>query len=98
MTGIAGWSAIPGEDKAVNQVRPRQVAVLSDNKIREERDMNATNQKALIWIGAVLAVLYTAGYAVLMGLFPVPSPSLGAAQVAELYTQNNTQFRLGVMV
>lgn len=59
--------------------------------------MDAKNQKTLIWVGAILALIYTAGYAGLMGFFPPPSPTLDAAQVAELYAKNNVQFRLGVM-
>lgn len=60
--------------------------------------MNGKNQKILIWTGAILSLIYTAGYGVLMGLFPPPSPALAAAQVTELYANSNMQFRLGVML
>lgn len=60
--------------------------------------MNSTSQKLLLWVGIALAVLYFIGFAVLMGFFPPLKPSLGAAEVAAYYTQNNQQFRIDIVL
>ena len=59
--------------------------------------MLAKSQKAMIWAGVFLSAIYGLGY-VLMGFFPPPSPTLGAAEVLKLYATNLTQFRIGVML
>ena len=58
--------------------------------------MNARSQKGMLWAGVILASVYGFGYAVLMGFYPPPAPTLGADEVLRLYTENNMQFRIGV--
>jgi hypothetical protein len=58
--------------------------------------MNASSQRALIWIGIVLAVIYSFALVALLGFIPAPSPSLGVAEVVQLYARHNLQFRFGV--
>ena len=60
--------------------------------------MDARNQKTLLWLGAVMAAIFSFGYAGMIGFFPPPAPDLSAAAVAELYAQSNIQLRLGVML
>ncbi len=58
--------------------------------------MNGKSQKGMLWAGLVLAGMYSFGYAVLMGFYPPPAPTLNAAEVLSLYTASNMQFRIGV--
>lgn len=60
--------------------------------------MSTKSQKALIWAGVILSLIYFGGYALLMGFLPPPSPSMGAAEVARMYSQNILQFRIGVVL
>lgn len=60
--------------------------------------MNGNTQRILIWTGVVGSLVFFLGFGYLMGFFPPPSPSLDAAAVLALYTQNLIQFRIGVMV
>jgi len=54
-------------------------------------------QRILMWLAIVSGLVFFAGY-VLTGMFPPPSPSLDAAQVAQLYAQHNMRLRIGVVV
>ena len=54
-------------------------------------------QRWLIVITIILANLYAAAF-IMMGLLPVPSPSLALEQVIEIYAENNLQFRIGVCI
>jgi hypothetical protein len=60
--------------------------------------MNTTSQKTLIWLGVAMAVIYTLAFVYMMKFWPLPSPSLNAAQVQALYTTNNLEFRFGVVL
>jgi hypothetical protein len=60
--------------------------------------ISAPSQRVLLWGGVVLATVYFIGYAVLMGFMPPPPPELSADEVAQLYTGNNTRFRIGVVL
>lgn len=54
-------------------------------------------QRWLIIITIILANVYGGAF-IMMGLLPVPSPSLGLEQVIEIYAANNLQFRIGVCI
>ena len=60
--------------------------------------MTATSQRVLIWMGLAMSMIWFGAYALLMGFFPPPPPSMPAVQVVELYTQHITQFRIGVVL
>ena len=60
--------------------------------------MGATSQRVLLWTGLAMSMVYFGAYIFLMGFFPPPSPGMATAQVVELYTQNNLQFRIGVVL
>lgn len=61
-------------------------------------NINGKKQKVLIWLGLAMSVFYGFAFLQLMHLFPPPSPSLGATEVAQLYLHANLQFRIGVVV
>jgi hypothetical protein len=60
--------------------------------------MNARLERFMLWLSVVLLVVYGLAFFVLCGLFPPPPPTLDAAQVLLLYTHNNLEFRLGVVI
>ena len=55
-------------------------------------------QRFLLWLSLIAAAFFFFAWGWMMGFFPPPSPSLSADQVAALYSEHNTRFRLGVMV
>ena len=59
---------------------------------------SATTQRILIWMTLILIAIFSVGYACMMGFFPPPAPSMGASDVLALYTANNTEFRVGVVL
>lgn len=59
--------------------------------------MNGKNQKIMIWIGVVMANVFTLAFVYLLDFWPLPQPAFSAAQVLELYTRHNLQSRFGVV-
>lgn len=59
--------------------------------------ISAKSQRHLIWISVALSLIFSLGY-VMTGFFPPPKPTLGAAEVAELYASDNLRLRIGVVL
>jgi hypothetical protein len=74
----------------------------SDNiqAVQREAQVNIDpkSQRVLIWAGVVLANFYAMAFIYLMGLFPLPLPSLGAEAALEFYSRSNLQFKFGVVI
>jgi hypothetical protein len=58
--------------------------------------MDARSQKALLWTFLVFSQIYTWSFVYLLGFWPPVSAALTAAQVLELYSRHNMEFRAGV--
>lgn len=56
-----------------------------------------TIQKACIWAGPVMGVLFVIGF-VVAGFFPPPSPNQTAAQVAGMIDHDRTAIRVGIVI
>lgn len=56
-----------------------------------------TVQKACIWAGPVMGVLFVAGFAI-AGFFPPPSPDQSAVEVAAMIDQDRTAIRFGIIL
>lgn len=54
-------------------------------------------QKACIWAGPVMGVLFVAGFAI-AGFFPPPSPDQSAVEVAAMIDQDRTAIRFGIVL
>jgi hypothetical protein len=60
--------------------------------------MSARTQVACAACGPVFLVLWVAGFAVIAGFLPPPSPNLNAVQLAHYFGNNRTGIRLGIIV
>jgi len=56
-----------------------------------------TIQKACVWSGPVMGVLFVAGFAI-AGFFPPPSPDQSANEVAAMIDENRTAIRIGIVL
>ncbi|EHB56093.1 hypothetical protein MycrhDRAFT_3287 [Mycolicibacterium rhodesiae JS60] len=54
-------------------------------------------QKACIWAGPVMGVLFVVGFFI-AGFFPPPSPNQSAAQVAAMIDEHRTAIRIGIVI
>jgi hypothetical protein len=54
-------------------------------------------QKACVWAGPLMGVLFVIGFAV-AGFFPPPSPNQSAAEVAAMINQHRTGIRVGIVI
>lgn len=60
--------------------------------------VNTNIQIACAWCGIAFVVLLTLGWIVIAGLVPLPSPSLGADEIAQFYQQNTGRIRFGALL
>jgi hypothetical protein len=60
--------------------------------------MDTFSSRLCLWSGPLYVVLFGIGFWPLAGLFPPPSPSLSAEQVAAFYQSNTNMIRLGVAI
>src|SRR5271163_3974830 len=54
-------------------------------------------QKACVWAGPLMGVLFVIGF-VVAGFFPPPSPNQSAAEVAAMINQHRTGIRVGIVI
>lgn len=54
-------------------------------------------QKACVWAGPVMGVLFVAGF-LIAGFFPPPSPDQSASEVAAMIAADRTQIRIGIVL
>lgn len=55
-----------------------------------------TDQRVLMWVGIVCAMMYGLSYVFLLDFMVPPSPTLSTDEVVQLYAHSNTMFRFGV--
>lgn len=60
--------------------------------------MNAPLQKACAWSGFVCIVTFFLGFWVIAGFIPPPSPKASPAEIAELFRDDTTQIRIGMII
>ena len=60
--------------------------------------IDTRSQRALIWAGVIMANVFTLAFVYLLEFWPLPAPTMGAADVLTLYTRHNLQFKFGVVV
>jgi hypothetical protein len=60
--------------------------------------MNARSQRICAWAGPVCAVTWAAGFFLLAGFIPPPSPSLDAHQIATMFAEHGWRIRTGLIV
>jgi len=60
--------------------------------------MNVKTQIACVWCGLLFVVLLTLGWIVIAGLVPLPSPALGADELAAFYRENTGRIRFGTLI
>ena len=54
-------------------------------------------QRIMIWLTLTLIALFSVGY-LMMGFFPPPPPTSTAQEILALYSANNLEFRIGVVI
>jgi len=59
--------------------------------------VSRTIQKACIWAGPAMGVLFVVGF-VIAGFFPPPSPNQSAARVAAMIDAHRTGIRIGIVI
>ena len=60
--------------------------------------MGERNQRLCTWSGAVVAVLFFTGFAVIARYIPPPLPTETAAETAQRYREHGTAIRLGMII
>jgi hypothetical protein len=65
---------------------------------RREVKMSTTKQRVLIWWTLISTVIFGTAYTFLIGLVPLPSPTLSAAEVAQFYADRSLSIRLGATI
>ena len=60
--------------------------------------MSTTKQRVLIWWTLISIAIFGTAYTFLIRLLPLPSPTLGAAAVAQFYTDHSLSIRLGATI
>jgi hypothetical protein len=60
--------------------------------------IDAKSQRGMLWAGVIMSTVYTLAFVYLCEFWPLPSPTLDAAQVLELYTRHNLQTRFGAVL
>jgi hypothetical protein len=56
------------------------------------------SQRAILWWGIVLALVYIAAFALLLQQVPLKSPAWSAEQVADWYAHNSTRIKWGAVI
>lgn len=60
--------------------------------------MNATTQRACLWCGPLMALVFFIGFGLIARFIPPPSPALSAADVAALYRTHSIHIRIGMQL
>lgn len=60
--------------------------------------MNLKANKACAWSGAAFVLLFLVGFWVIAGFNPPPSPSDSAEEIAQLFRDDSTQIRIGLIL
>lgn len=60
--------------------------------------MEARVQRVLIWMGPAMVLIWFATFIFVMGFFPPSRPSASAEEIRQLYADNTTLIRVGLVV
>jgi hypothetical protein len=60
--------------------------------------VSTTVERAAVWCGPLFLVLYVAAFAGIAQFVPPPSPSLSAAEVADLFAERRFEIRTGMVL
>lgn len=60
--------------------------------------MNATTQRWCVYCGPLLMIVFSIGFWLVAGLIPVPDPDDPAEKIAQMYAEDETRIRIGLII